>query len=292
MQQLPNLLWLRAFEASARTESFTAAASELGLTQAAISHQVRSLEKTLAVKLFHRRSRHLELTEIGHAYYPSIARALEDIAFSTRGLFGPTVQKTITVSAPISTTAYWLANRLERFRTENPNIQIRLLSALWADVVPKEHVDVDIRLGVNRFRGYQVETLSEETVVPVCAVSNASEITQIKHLLNQDLIHIHGFQDHWARLFKSNDLELPTHRAGVSVDTTITAVEMVTAGNGVAMVMKRLATGLADAGRLAIPLPHEIPMGQGHHLLTPAGVQDNSAEVQLFKAWLRQEFAG
>ena len=291
MHTLPNLLWLRAFEASARTESFTAAAIELSLTQAAISHQVRSLEKTLAVQLFHRRSRHLELTEIGHAFYPSIARALEDIAFSTRGLFGPKIQKTITVSAPISTTAYWLANRLKQFRTKHPDIQIRLLSALWADVVPDEYVDIDIRLGVNRFEGYHVETLSEETMVPVCAPSMAQSITKPQDLADQDLIHIHGYQDHWARLFKDQKMIMPHHKAGISVDTTITAVEMVTAGNGIAIIMKRLAVELTAAGRLIIPLPLENPMGQAHHLLTPAGQQNSSTEVQLFKSWLKKQFA-
>jgi LysR family glycine cleavage system transcriptional activator len=290
MHNLPNLLWLRAFEASVRTESFTAAAAELGLTQAAISHQVRSLEKTLAVQLFHRRSRHLELTEIGHAYYPSIARALEDIEFSTRGLFGPKVQKTITVSAPTSTTAYCLANRLKQFRADNPDIHIRLLSALWSDVVPDEHVDIDIRLGVNRFEGYHVETLSEETMVPVCAPAIANAIASAEGLADQELIHIHGYQDHWARLFKAQNMTMPDYKAGISVDTTITAVEMVMAGNGVAIIMKRLAVELAATGRLAIPLALENPMGQAHYLLTPAGQQNSSTEVQLFKTWLKAQF--
>jgi LysR family glycine cleavage system transcriptional activator len=290
MNTLPNLHWLRAFEAAARLSSFTAAAEELHLTQAAVSHQVRSLEKTLGVLLFHRRSRHLEQTDIGRAYYPSVARALESLADSTRGLFGPSTQKTMTISAPISTAAYWLAPRINQYRAQNPKAQIRLLSALWADVVPDEHMDIDIRLGNGTFPGYTALKLSDEAMVPICSVETAKKIRRVEDLAAQDLIHIHGYQDHWASLFKELGLEPSNGVGGVSVDTTVTAIELARTGASMAMVMQRLARPLAALGQIAIPLGVQIPMGQAHYLLTPHAAPLPTAGVRAFRDWVIAEF--
>ena len=290
MLPTPNLLWLRAFEASARLESFTAAASELKLTQAAISHQVRSLESTLSVQLFHRRSRHLELTEIGRAYYPSVAKSLESLAYATRGLFGPSTRQALTIIAPITTASYWLAPRLEHYRQNHSDLQIRLLSALWADTARDEHVDVDIRLGNGVFPGYSATKLSDEVMVPVCATEMATGLRSTKHLENQNLIHIHGYQDHWAALFKSLGMSFPEHSGAFSVDNSVAAIEMVSAGLGVALIMKRFAVPLCRSGRLAMPLDVELPVEQSHYLVAPQQTGPDSAVVLEAKAWLMSTF--
>ena len=105
---LPPLAWLRAFEASARHSSFTAAAQELNLTQAAVSHQVRSLEKHLGVMLFERLARTLRLTEMGTAYLPPLRRAFDELTAATSGLFGPIGKHTLVVRAPVSFASQWL----------------------------------------------------------------------------------------------------------------------------------------------------------------------------------------
>jgi len=285
MASLPNLVWLRAFECAARRHSFTAAAEELALTQAAVSHQVRSLEKTFGVALFIRRSRTLELTEIGHAYYPSIAQALSDIAYSTRGLLGPSEAKAVTLRAPISTSVLWIAPRLGAFRHANPNINIRLISAIWADSATEEDIDIDIRLGPRSWFGASAQLLSEEVMIPVCAPEDCASIKTIPDLLARELIHIHGYQDHWLRFFQMQGLETQALRQGLFVDTSLAAIELIMAGSGVAMIMKRYTQDHLMAGRLAQPLDIEIPMAQGHFLMPSKDDAAFSPETSQLRDW-------
>src|SRR5476649_2282193 len=119
---LPNLAWLRSFEAAARTASFTAAAAELNLTAGAISYQIRALEAHLGFSLFERLPRGVKLTPMGVAYLPPVRKAFEELADSTVGLFGGSERLQITVHAPVSLAALWLAPKLPTFAAANPNI--------------------------------------------------------------------------------------------------------------------------------------------------------------------------
>ncbi len=174
------MVWLRAFEAAVRLGSFTAAAGELGLTQAVVSYQIRSLEGTLGFALFIRRAHTLELTEMGRAYIPAVRKAIEDLAFSTQGLFGPSARRPVSLRVPVSTAVLWLAPRLATFRAAHPKISLRLVLAIWADAIAEEAVDIDIRLGEGDWSGQRAELLSEETAAD---------------LHRHDLVHILGFQD-------------------------------------------------------------------------------------------------
>jgi LysR family transcriptional regulator, glycine cleavage system transcriptional activator len=99
---LPNLAWLRSFEAAARTCSFAAAATELRLSSGAISYQIRALEAHLGFSLFERLPRGVKLTAMGVAYLPPVRKAFEELADSTIGLFGGSERVQITVNAPVS----------------------------------------------------------------------------------------------------------------------------------------------------------------------------------------------
>ncbi|PZV34665.1 LysR family transcriptional regulator [Mesorhizobium kowhaii] len=133
MRNLPHLIYLEAFEAAARHLSFTRAAEELNCTQAAISQRVRALEQFFARPLFHRRSNGLELTEVGTAYLPGIAEALDRAEAATEGLLGAQAQTSVTVSAPLSFVTLWLAQHLVRFSAAHPQIEVRLNSTIWTD---------------------------------------------------------------------------------------------------------------------------------------------------------------
>lgn len=284
--RLPNLNWLRAFECAARLRSFTAASEELHLTQAAVSHQIRSLETTLGVQLFIRRSRTLDLTDMGKAYLPSVRGAIEELAFSTQGLFGPPTRNTVTVRAPISLGVLWLAPRLKRFRAQFPGIDVRIVSEIWADSISDRDVDVEIRLGLGAWAGYRAEKLADESIVPVCAPGIARAIRSVADLKAHEMLHILGFEDHWAKYFVSAGLDYDPDQIGVSVDTSLAAVEIVAANGGIALIMKRFAVDLARAGRVAIPISFEIKLDQAHHLLTRASQARSSADVGRFKIWL------
>ncbi|UWQ89777.1 LysR family transcriptional regulator [Rhodobacteraceae bacterium M382] len=290
MSDLPNLVWLRAFEASARLRSFTAAADELGLTQAAVSHQIRSLEKSFGVTLFIRRARHLELTEIGHAYYPSISQALDDIAYSTRGLIGPGSAPAVTLRAPISTAVLCVAPRLGAFHATHPNIRVRLVSAVWADSTSDTEVDIDVRLGPSSWFDRRAHLLSTETVIPVASPTQAPQLTRLTDLFSQTLIHIHGNQDHWLRLSKHQNIPLEDRKTALFVDTTLAAIELAASGAGAAMVMRRYAEMPFAQNRLAQVGAAEIPMGQGHYLMPTVGERPKTNEVTLVRDWITSVF--
>lgn len=288
--QLPNLIWLRSFEASARTGSFTAAAAELGLTQAAISLHIRSLEETLGYPLFYRRARILDLTEMGIAYLPSVKRAIEDLAFATQGLFGPVGEKSVTVRAPISTVVLWLAPKLKTFREQWPDINIRFMSAIWANVIADHKVDIDIRLGNGEWPGSHVELLSTETVSPICHPAKSGKILCAADLLKEELIHIHGYQDHWARHFLAANVAYDQKSIGLSVDTSLAAVEIVASGGGVALVTTRLARYLEEVNRVSIPLKSMIGLGESHYFVSPLDQGQLSTEAKILKDWMIEAF--
>ncbi|MGB7263477.1 MAG: LysR family transcriptional regulator, partial [Albidovulum sp.] len=133
--RLPNLIWLRSFDAAARLLNFTKAAQELGLTQTAVSLHIKALEDTLGCQLFLRNPRHLALTDLGQAYVHSVRKALGDINLATVSLFGMPAKQTITMRAPISTVTLWLAPRLAVFMRSHPELRVRLVSTIWATSV-------------------------------------------------------------------------------------------------------------------------------------------------------------
>ena len=218
---LPTLTWLRAFEAAARTSSFTAAAAELNLTSGAISYQIRALEAHLGFGLFERLPRGVKLTPMGVAYLPPVRKAFEELADSTVGLFGSSERVQITVHAPVSLAALWLAPRLPQFSSANPSIDVRLSSVIWDNAVLDEATDLEIRYGAGHWHGYRSEHLLNQSILAVCSpiLLQAAE-ADVASLLPQQVIHIMGYESHWLKVRQT--LELPDVASTCpTVDTTI-----------------------------------------------------------------------
>jgi LysR family glycine cleavage system transcriptional activator len=287
MSTLPNLMWLRSFETTARLGSFTAAADDLGLTQAAVSTHIRNLESQLGHALLLRSTRKLALTEIGKAYLPSVRKAIDELSLSTAGLFGARQTGTVTLRAPISTTVLVVAPQLPTFLEQHPTIKVRLLSAIWAETVLETEVDIDIRLGIGKWPDGHADLLARDTIIPVCAPLLAEAIDTPNTLLETPLIHILGFEDHWDRYFEECGLERPKGQRRVTVDTTLAAVELAAAGAGVALILERAAIRLEEAGRLKVPLDIRIPLGQDHYLVERDHSARTRPEVETVKDWLR-----
>ena len=131
LQNLPPLNWLRAFEASARHLSFTGAARELHVTQAAVSQKVKALEQQLGRQLFNRLPRRLELTATGEAYLPAVRDAFMTISEGTEDVFGSRIRDRLTVRAGVTFTERWLGRHLPAFQIAHPDIPIRVLTSVW-----------------------------------------------------------------------------------------------------------------------------------------------------------------
>jgi len=288
--RLPNLIWLRTFEAAARLLNFTETGKELGLTQTAVSLHIKSLEATLGCQLFERKPRNLELTAMGQAYVHSVRNALGDINLATTSLFGPVAKQTITVRAPISTANLFITPLLPEFMRENPSINIRLISAIWADSISDEDIDVGLRLGYGDWPGVQVEKISSETVVPICAAAQKKHIRSAKDLANGPFVHILGHEDHWHRYFASNNLSMDMRQVRLFTDTTNAALSLVAAGGGYAAIMTRLAHSAIASGREIAVAGNPVLFPQAHYLVNPVVHTTPRAEVEIFKNWLRNRF--
>lgn len=286
---LPTLTWLRAFEAAARTASFTAAAAELNLTSGAISYQIRALEAHLGFALFERLPRGVKLTPMGVAYLPPVRKAFEELADSTVGIFGGGERTQITVHAPVSLAALWLAPKLPSFNRAHPSIEVRLSSVIWDNAVLDETTDLEIRYGTGHWRGYRAERLLNQNIRAVCSPSlrtAAQANDEAADLLPKHLIHIIGHENHWLRIRQELDLATAPSSTGLSVDTTIAALELAAAGAGVALAHNIFLQAYFASGRLVGALPREFPDDNSYFVITPERPQRVSREVRLLRDWL------
>ncbi len=142
--RLPSLNGLRAFEAAARHLSFTQAASELNVTQTAISHQIKRLEEELGVRLFIRQNRSLTLTLQAQEYLPGIRAAFNDLRLATDRLLRKDDDHVLTVSTLASLAAKWLLPRLTAFQEAHPGIDVRITTSTSLVDFQRDNVDAGI----------------------------------------------------------------------------------------------------------------------------------------------------
>src|SRR3954471_7049645 len=191
-RRLPPLNAIRAFEAAARHLSFTRAAEELNVTQAAISHQLKGLEDVLGLPLFRRMNRSLMLTEAGQSYLPPLRDALDQIADATAKLKASDSGGTLDISTLASFAAKWLVPRLPRFQERHPQIDVRLSTSSHMVDFTQQEVDVAIRFGRGGWPGVRAERLLTEDVFPVCApclLAGGKSLKTPEDLANFPLLH-------------------------------------------------------------------------------------------------------
>lgn len=293
---LPNLAWLRSFEAAARTCSFAAAAAELRLSSGAISYQIRALEAHLGFALFERLPRGVKLTAMGVAYLPPVRKAFEELADSTVGLFGGSERVQVTVNAPVSLAALWLAPQLPEFSRAHPSVDVRLSSVIWDNAVPDEATDLEIRYGMGHWHGYRSERLLNQPIVAVCSpqlMQAAQRRGEVADLLPQHLIHIMGYENHWLKVRLGLGLDPvgsgPTSQwpvPGPSVDTTLAALELAASGAGCALAHRIFLAAYFATGRLVKAVEREFADDNSYFIVTPERPQRPRREVLAFRDWL------
>ena len=166
VRRLPPLNAIKAFEAAARSESFTRAAEELNVTHGAVSHQVKALEATLGIRLFNRERQRLVITEAGREYLAVVRDALDRIAAGTQRLVERQSSGILTISTSPDFAAKWLVYRLGRFAERHPEIDLRVSATM-------HHVDLHAsnvaRHGDGKWTGLEVVRLCSEQLFPVCS---------------------------------------------------------------------------------------------------------------------------
>jgi LysR family transcriptional regulator, glycine cleavage system transcriptional activator len=290
-RRLPPLNGLKAFEAAARSESFTRAAEELNVTQGAVSHQVKALEDTLGLKLFNRERQRLILTEAGRDYLAVVRDALDRIAIGTERLLQRQESGVLTVSTSPDFAAKWLVNRLSRFAEKYPDVDLRVSATTHYVDFAREDVDVAIRHGNGNWPGLHMERLYSERLFPVCSpklVAGPNRITKTADLLKFPLLRLEDAKN-WTRLFENAGVKVPVgpgpvlNRASMLIDAAID-------GQGIALARTALAAWDLINERLIRPVDDSLRMANTYWIVCPK-VTSNVPKIATFRHWVLAEAA-
>ena len=281
---------LRAFEASARHLSFTRAAIELCVTQAAVSHQVKSLEAQLNVTLFKRLPRGLMLTSEGETLLPVLRECFDRIAQTLGRFEGGHYREVLTVGAVGTFAVGWLLPRLEDFQARHPYVDLRLSTNNNRVDMAAEGLDYAIRFGTGAWHGIEALALLQAPLSVLCVPELARQLHSPADLLGQTLLRSYR-TDEWPQWFQAAGLGanslLPQ---SVVFDSSLGMLEAALQGLGVAlapplMFQRQLASG-------AVVQPFDIGIVTGSYWLTRLQSRAETPAMGAFKAWLLEAVAG
>ncbi|CAJ0812316.1 transcriptional regulator GcvA [Ralstonia flaminis] len=289
MRRLPPLGALRAFEAAARHLSFTRAAAELCVTQAAISHQVRQLEDWLGLKLFARRGHALTLTVEGGSYLSELTHLFDGLAEATARLSGRS-EDTLRITALPSFASRWLLPRLGGFRAQHPEIELKLTTSttLWAHT--DDSFDIGIRSGLGRWPGLKADLIAREYLSPVCSPALREPLEAPTDLRHATLLHDEP-KGAWRAWFEHAGAAPPRRTSGVVFNDAGMVLQAAVEGQGVALGRLLLAADDLAAGRLVQPFDVSMPNDFSYWLVYPRA-SAGRPEVAAFRAWLLAEARG
>ncbi len=277
-KSLPPLTWFRSFEAAARTLSFTAAAEEIGLTQSAVSQQVKSLEMRLGVDLFVRRTRGLALTDAGRKLLPEVGSALEMLSGAAARFDIGAAGDLLTVATSVSIAQWVIAPNLAAFKTQNPEIRLRILSAIWPDDFHASRADVQIRFGSEKQVGAGSQRLLPDHLIAVKSPSLETDFESCP------LIETVGTSTGWAIWGEANG---PVQEPTVFADTYGMALQLAVHGNGVALVSELVAKHAITSGLVVQAHPGQIESKEGYFL----SINEELPAACVFRDWLRTQLA-
>lgn len=295
-RRLPPLNALRAFEAAARHLSFTKAAEELFVTQAAISHQVKALEETLGIQLFRRFNRRLMLTDAGQVYLPALSEAFDGIETATRRLDAADEAGPLKVSVPNSVAAKWLLPRLPRFRERHPEIEVEISASDRLTDFARDQVDMAIRYGLGRYPGLRVDPLMEDTVFPVCSpalMEGDPPLRTADDLKRHTLMHDEVAAEEapaWRNWLAAAGITGVQAERGPRYSHSSLVIQAAIDGQGVALGRSTLVALDLEAGRLVQPFGPALPSHFAVYVVSPPANADRP-KVMAFREWLFDEAA-
>jgi len=273
---------LRAFECSARHLSFTLAAGELNVTQAAVSQQVRGLESRLGVALFRRLPRGLALTDEGHALLPVLADAFGRMEAVIQQFDNGHFFEVLSIGVVGTFAVGWLMPRLRLFRESYPFIDLRLMTHNNVVDLAAEGLDFAIRFGDGNWPGLHAEHLLSAPLTVLCAPSAAARVRRAQDLLHETLLRSYRAED-WPGWFAAAGIDAPAIRGPV-FDSSRLMVEAAMQGAGVALAPASMFERELQDGRLARPLSIEVMTGD--YWLTRLRSRPSSPSMKLFRDWL------
>jgi LysR family glycine cleavage system transcriptional activator len=299
-RRLPPLNSLRAFEAAARNLSFKKAAAELHVTPAAVSQQIRTLEEFVGADLFRRLTRSLKLTEAGEAALPSIRDGFDKLAEGAEAMRANLGGAVITVSVAPSIGAKWLVPRLDRFRAQFPDYDVRIDATDDLVTFSGDGIDVALRYGRGSYGSLRSDCVMSEVAFPVCSpelLRRDAPLRRPEDLRQHTLLHVQWRMEQesapnwrmWLRAAGVGDID-PNRGPRFSVESM--AVESAIAGHGVALVSGALVEGDLVAGRLVRPFPQSVSEATAfcYYVVYPEA-KASDPKVMAFRDWVIGEAA-
>lgn len=285
-KRLPPLNSLKAFESAARFLSFTKAADELFVTQAAISHQIKILEDFLGVELFKRKNRALELTEFGKAYYVDITKILHRLVEATDKLLALKSDRHLTISVPQTFGIQWLVPRLSEFNKLYPDIEVRLKGVDQDEGLLSQDIDIAIYYGRGNWEGLQVDRLVEEKLLVLAASKLLAEkpIHDYQDLRNHTLLHIHT-RDNWQYMADYLSCDGLNIQQGPIFSHTFMALQAAIHAQGIVLANRILAQQELDNGNLALVFDTNLRDPKSFYVVNHL---DNSSDERIieFRSWI------
>ncbi|NEX91582.1 LysR family transcriptional regulator [Caulobacter sp. 17J65-9] len=279
---------LRAFEASARHLSFTRAAIELCVTQAAVSHQVKGLEERLGAALFRRLPRGLALTDEGLALLPTLRDAFDRMGDLVARFEAGQVREVLTVGAVGTFAVGWLLPRLPAFHEAHPFVDLRLMTNNNRVDLAAEGLDCAIRFGDGAWHGTDAAELFDAPMTPLCTPALAERLRQPSDLAGEVLLRSYRADD-WPDWFAAANVPCPPVRGPV-FDSSWVMVEAAQLGTGVALAPPAMFERDLTRGRLVRPFATEVSTGR--YWLTWLKSRAPSPAMRAFQAWLAEAAAG
>lgn len=282
---LRSLNGLRAFEAAARYRSFTKAAEELNVSQAAVSRIVKVLEERLEVPLFRRTANQLLLTQEGKELLPTLTSAFDTISDAISKVVESSRSKRhLTVGVGGTFALRWLIPRLARFQDIHPNLDLQVSIGNTTSYFDEDWT-CGVRFQDGDWEGYEVEPLFAPNLIPVCAPAVAETLSHSADLKDATLLYVASALDDWPRWLGVDSV--PEGRRLV-VQTYAMALQAALDGVGVALTLCPYVVDDLRVGRLVSPFPRTVTKGRNWALIYRP-FRKESGELVEFRQWLLDE---
>jgi LysR family glycine cleavage system transcriptional activator len=289
MRHIPSLPAVRVFEAAARHENFTQAAAELGMTQAAVSYQIRLLEERLGLPLFHRSKRRVTLSEAGRRIAPLVSSAFDDLSDAFSSIVADD-ESLLKISTTQTFATNWMAPRLGLFQIEQPELAVRLHTDSTLVDFARDDVDVAIRSGFGPWPALHALFLFRLNVTPMCSpdflqrhdLSAPEQLFEVTRLSPGD-----SWWKVWLEAAGLADRE-PSAAGGIRLDSQVAEGNAAMAGHGVAMLSPIMWRNDLARGRLVQPFDLTVNEGPRYWLVYPEHKR-NQAKIRAFRDWMLRE---
>lgn len=290
---LPPFAALRAFHAAATHARFRDAAESLGVTESAISHQIRRLEAFLRQSLFERSGNGVRLSAAGRRYFEAIEPAIRQIQSATEAVLRPDGRGVVRLTLPPSLAATWLIPRLGAFERLYPDLDLQLVTTTRVVDLRRDQVDLAVRHGKGAWAGLEATFLLEEAALPVCApgyLELGEGEEPLAAFQRARLIVNARFPDEWEEWARARGLGPPNLAGAVTMDAMEQALQVAESGHGLALGRRPLVDDRLARGTLVAPFGAADPTGAAYYLCRPLDGTATVAARRLYR-WLL-ELAG